>query len=208
MRRIRLAAIAGAVMAIVVFCLLTYRANALFDVTPDETYRMGDWAPFEDGYLIDQTIEHLDGYSLQIIDAEIMTPREYLSAYAKDGATELGIPEDDVPCVLAVTISLHNEGNTDGVVSGYLWRIIPASLNKSYSFDTELFEHVGGVGDTFKVSVGGEATATFAFVRWEDTPYFSRGENIGMRRAAVDDRSFHLTMSMKPVRRLYEFCVS
>lgn len=177
--------------------------NGAAERIPVETYEVGEWLGPEDGYIIDDAIENLDGYFLRIDGARVMTPNEYLAEYGEgDDST---IPNGDAKTVLAITMTIKNEYNEHGGFEAYLWTAVPDSLNTEYRYDSTLFDKAEPTGSVFKVSKGRTVTRTFPFSRGEYPPYFT--DSAGTSQGEVLDRSFHMNMTYRPVTKRFVFSV-
>lgn len=100
------------VLVITMYAVRLYVVNSTAEWVPKETYGMGEWLEPRDGYLVDDVIEDLDGFSLRVDDAKILTPNEYLAEYGHEG--DKWETDGDVPSVLAVTMTIKNEYNKEG----------------------------------------------------------------------------------------------
>lgn len=192
---------AATVLLLFVWGMRVYVVNASAERIPQELYGQGEWLEPGEGYLIDDGVEDLDGFSLRLDGAHIMSPREYIEKYGKHNEAK---PEDDsVKSVLAVTITVKNTSNERGGFEGWLWTVIPASKNCAYSFDADLFTRVEATGGRFRVGLGKEVTRTFPFRRQDLGPYLT--DSAGRSFGKVADRSFHLNITYRPITKRFVF---
>lgn len=175
--------------------------NGVAEQVPLETYSEREWLALDDGYIIDEAIEDLNGYYVRLDGARAMTPNEYLAEYGDaNGST---VSDGDRKTVLAVTMTIKNEHNESGGFEAYLWTVIPDALNTEYRYDAALFDKAEPAGSVFKVSKGREVTRTFPFTRYEYAPYFTDSE--GGVQGEVIHRSFHMNMTYRPITKRFVF---
>lgn len=203
MGRIKVIVCAVGIAAVAAFSVRVAQVNSRAEVIPIERYGKGEWLDPGDGYLIDESYEDMDGFLLRVDQVRVVTPEEYVEEYGSDASALPEGIERGVPSILAVSMTIRNDGNSTGGFEAYLWRVIPEALNKEYSFDEELFSCVEPTGPVFRVGEGKEVARTFPFTCWIDGPYFTEAGM--MRRAEVTDRSFHLNMTSRPVKHVFEF---
>lgn len=204
MKRRRLALWGLAIVLVVAaYSARLYVVNSSAEQVPMETYGVGEWLEPRDGYIVDDMIEDLDGYSLRIDDAKIMTPNEYLSEYGHEDDT--WETDGDVPSVLAVTMTIKNEYNEEGGFEAWLWTAVPESQNCEYRFDDILYDTADDTGSVFRVGKGKQATRTFPFRLQMPGPYFT--DSASWTYLEVSDRTFHINMTYRPVTKRFEFSV-
>lgn len=191
------------VLVITMYAARLNVVNSTAEWVPKETYVMGEWLEPRDGYLVDDVVEDLDGFSLRIDDAKIMTPNEYLSEYGHEGDT--WETDGDLPSVLAVTMTIKNEYNKEGGFEAWLWSAVPASQNCEYRFDDFLYSTADDTGSVFRVGIGKQATRTFPFRLQAPGPYFT--DSASWTYLEVADRMFHINMTYRPVTRQFVFTV-
>lgn len=189
--------------------MVTLRIKAVNDgalVIPEETYGLGTWLDLEDSVKGSREVD-TRGYGFRVDDVEAVTPNGYLERYGRDDVRRLDSIDAEETCVIAMTMTIRNRGNTEGGIKGYLWQLVPETLNNTfYKVDTELFSHavpeLGGV-TAFSVEDGGTSTVTLPFSTMRDPPLF--------RPAGVEERMdvvkgpYRLAMTDMPVRKVLRF---
>ena len=155
----RIISIACILVVLVIYVFLVWRVNASAETVQEQQYEMGSWLPIEDGYIIDETIEHNDGYSIRVDDAEVMSPSEFVAWYGKEGVPVQGLQGSD-DTVLAVTMTIKNEGNTTGGFESFMWQVVPESRDNSYCVDEALFAYVEDTGLSFRIKTDTDVVLT------------------------------------------------
>lgn len=193
----------GAISAIALglYCLSIWHVNTIAEIVPEERYEMGDWLQIENGYIIDEIYEKNDGYSLRIDDARLMSPSEFVERYGKQKVSG-DIPEGRDDTVLAVTMTIKNEGNSEGGFDGFMWQVVPATNDQSYTIDEPLFAFVEDSGVSFKIKENTEHTVTFPFT-WTEEPLFVPFDET--RRGIIKGERFRLALTMRPEWKSLEF---
>ena len=198
------------VMALVLLMLWVgriYAVNASADTIPQEFYEMGEWVPVEDGYIIDEYIERNEGYSFRVNSAEIMSPAEFAARYARDGVdlggTELAKGERSV---LAMSITMRNEGNVGGGIMSYMWRAVSASNDWECKVDDELFSLVEDTGQEFRIGTDKSYTTVFPFTCYVDGPLLSP-TSLEVRDE-IRGREFTMNFTTRPVMKTTYISVS
>lgn len=54
------------------------------------------------------------------------------------------------------TMTIKNEGNTEGGFDGYMWQVVPSSRDQSYFVDESLFAYVEDTGTSFSIKTDTE----------------------------------------------------
>ena len=178
-------------------------ANAL--VIPEVVYHMGDTVSLEGAFVGSPVDERTKGYSIRVDAAEVISPNEYASRYGKDPSARLGSPCDDNPCVLDLTMTFTNDGNTDETsgILGYLWHAVDETRNFDYQLDQFILElsHPELNGSTkFRIAPDTSYTAHTPFAGQVTGPYFQGFEDTYY--ADITSRSFDLIVSNLPEKRI------
>lgn len=113
MRRHDVAVAVMILSVMVAYGVRVYAVNASAERIPHEAYYAGEWLEPRDGYLIDNVVEDLDGFSLRLDGAKVMTANEYLKAYGSTGEVA-SVRDGNAPSVLAVTMTIKNSHNEKG----------------------------------------------------------------------------------------------
>ncbi len=200
-----------------VFCIATillavaariYCVNAFAEHVPDKRYSTGEWVNQGDGYLVDRLSEEADGYAFKINGAEILTPNQYLEKYSRDGVKRLNTPDAQRKSVVVVDMTIKNKTNLGGGVAGYLWYVVPGTLNDYYQLDTELFSHAEpevGDGGQFSVAKGYAHRTHLAFTNLANDGFFSSVDAVS--RQPINSKAFHLRVSARPERKIIDFAI-
>lgn len=191
------------------FCLRVQSVNATAVHVPEEHYAQGEWLDQDSCFLDDKTEEApAASYSYRIERVEVMTPNEYLTRYAKDGTTSIQEEYAEENTVLAVTMTIQNNGSENGGVAAWDWHIVPASNVDDYIADGALFAHVQPeVGEELQFSIkpGSSYTATFPFYGQTNPRYFE--PDTLTHRPVITGTSFRLVMTNLPTRKVFDLSV-
>lgn len=199
--RCALLLIVVAVIAVRV-CVVNLQAEHV----PEIQYGKGDWVKQGEGYLIDRTIEHADGYEYRINGVKIMTPNQYLKKYSKDKTTSVRSKDADRKSVVVVDMTIRNLSNVDGGVIGYLWYVVPDAMNDYYQLDTELFSHAEpevGESAMFSVEKGCAHRTHLAFSNIATDGFLTSIDEVS--RQPVSAASFQMRISARPERKVVRF---
>lgn len=189
-------------VALLVTCIWGYRVwsvNVTAETIPRVFYEMGDWIPVEDGYIIDELIERNDGYYFRVNGAEAMSPKEFVRRFGENGCKFNPPKMSDRKTVLAVSLTIRNDDNTDGGLESFMWNVISADNDCSYQVDDSLFSCVEEVGQRFRIKEGTEHTTVFPFVAQMPPDYFSQSD--GYRLGEVIGDEFTLNFTVRPVKK-------
>lgn len=173
--------------------------NAQAESIPRIYYETGEWIPVEDGYIVDELVEKNDGYFFRINGAEIMSPKEFVTRFSKDDLQIESIDESDDQTVLAVSITMRNDCNTEGGLESFMWSVISDSNNCEYRVSDRLFKYVEDVGQRFRIREGTEYTTVFPFMSQTPPQYLSSPYDYG-HGTVLGDR-FTLNLTVRPVKK-------
>ena len=204
----RMAIYALLFVAVAAIAMRVYVVNIQAEHVPEIQYGKGDWVKQGEGYLIDRTIEHADGYEYKINWVKIMTPNQYLKEYSKDGATSIRSKDADRRSVVVVDMTIKNQGNVGGGVIGYLWYVVPDTMNDYYQLDTELFSHVEpevGESAMFAVEKGCAHRTHLAFSNITTDGFLTSMDEVS--RQLVSATSFQMRISARPERKVIRFAM-
>lgn len=93
--------VVGIIMLVIIYRVQYIKANEKYKEAPVKFYRMGEEVPFERDITMDFTME---GYSIKVNDAEVMTYEEFLKKYNIEGTNNM--PDK----VYDVSVTLKNKG--------------------------------------------------------------------------------------------------
>ncbi len=153
------------VLCILIFCVWAfniYRVNSTVEKVPQEVHPMGQWVEYGDNFY-DKATENRNGYSVKVVDAEIVAFDEFLKqnniSVFKD--EELFKPE----YIYDVTVVVRNENNTTSGIS--MIDTTLNSINNIMQVDFDVFDALypqlnGSI--SFSVKPGTEMEFHFPFV--------------------------------------------
>lgn len=130
--------IAG-ILLLALLCLRIYAVNSHDYTYPIEHHPVGEWVDLSGTFFYDKALEHLDGYSICVQDARIVSYNEYIALYGLDPAQQVDSPTYDEPGIVCVTMVLKNEGNSDGMFSMLDAKLYPQGGITGYQADGSLW---------------------------------------------------------------------
>lgn len=177
------------------------RANENAETIPQRYYKMGEWLEVEDGYLIDEVIEQNMGYAFRVNAAEIMTPQEFISKFAQKDASSFVVPDCNKKSVLALSITIKNDGNSTGGIESFMWDCIASTNDWDCRVDDELFALVENSGQRFRIKDGSEYTTIFPFTCQVQPPYLSIVDGDMYPRGTIKGSQFELSFTRRPIEK-------
>ena len=186
------------VLVIAILAVRIVYVNVRFSAPAVEEYQVGEWAELKGAFTTDRDYELTDGYALRVDGAEILSPNEYLDRYARDGARS--VEEGDRPYLVVVDLTVRNDGNSNGHISAYNWRMISPSGDDSLTVASDLWDHVNKGMDTtaaFVVAEGTEVTTRVPFYAQRGSEYF---QPFRMEYPDVPPGAYRLRFTNAPVK--------
>lgn len=176
----------------------------------EEHHAMGEWVEL-DGAFIDSATEETDGYAIRVIDAEIMSYREYAERYGIEG-TE--VPDDealDAQSILCLTIEMRNDNEEEGgsIFLGEA-KLIPNGLPTTYNYSGSVWavsnSNMGAASLYIGVLAG---TSTVQYIPYAtgasgDTPADGERYTTDLPEAS----GYTLVVSNAPVRHIIDITVN
>lgn len=200
--RIALACVA-ALVCIGLIARIAY-VNLAAPRIPVDMHALGEEVTPGEAFLSDKAEDYAGDYTFCITEAKLMTPNEYLNAYAKDGTTS--VDRGDERSVLAVTLRLRNDGTEAGGIDSYLWKVVPSSKNASLDPDESLWIHTEPEMEqlsAFALHPGQSWEFVIPFVNSGDPPFFE--DSTDWRRLVLDETSYEFILTNMPVSKRIAF---
>lgn len=195
-------------VAAIAVVLRIYILNVGAEHVPEQWFSKGEWVEQGKGYLIDRKVENANGYEYRVNGVEVLTPNEYLQRYSKDGTKKIDSEDANRKSVVVIDMTIENQSNVDGGVIGYLWYVVPDTLNDYYQLDTELFAHAEPeVGDSamFSVERGYSHRTHLAFSNIANDGLLTPTDKV--LRQPIHAPSFQMRISARPERKMIRFSV-
>lgn len=206
------------VVAVLAVALIAWRivaVNQNAEQQQTEVYEMNEWVPFEgafSGYYLEAT----EGYALRVVSASIMTPRQYLEHFSKQGLDlsqglkgtykDLTLESMDEPSVLALGVEVKNEGNKEGYMAALNWKAISVDRpERALTCDWDLWGYVDESmleQPSFTINPDSEYETHIPLSEESNPRYFETFDDVS--RTVLQPGKYQLILTNVPVRKTIE----
>lgn len=210
----RLLVAAAAFVAVGVFALRVWSINADAAQISVETHDLGEEIDL-DGAFCEYSSENTEGYTIEVVGATEMTPREYAESYASGEVdtdeeiaalfeTDDSSDSADAKTEIVLEVKVTNNGSDDGHIHALSWRLVPtATKDSEWQCDFEVWAIAnpaiaGQIG--FSIKPNSSMTLFIPFSRSENAGFMEK-QDYGHKVLATQE-SYELIISNQPVRHV------
>lgn len=208
----------GGIAGAIVIALLAWRiasVNQDAEQQRIEVYEMNEWVSF-DGAFSGYRLEATEGYSLRVMSASIMTPRQYLECFSKEKPDltqklkgtymDLAVESMDKPSVLVLSVQLKNEGNKEGYMAALNWKAVSVTRPEiALTCDWDLWGYVDESmleQPSFTINPDSEYETQIPLSEEGSPRYFETFDDVS--RIVLQPGKYQLILTNVPVRKIIE----
>lgn len=197
----RIALVAVLVLVAVVARIVYVNATAIPSY-PVVHYSMGEWVDLDGAFHMTSSNENTQGYSVRVSSAEKMSRNEYIERYGTDPSKVIeGLDADSV---IAITLDVRNEGNSDGAMLIFETKLIPDRKNEYFIRDKELWpEKETVLAGTLCMYLSIQENSEYTTVIPYKTNVIDQ-DGYSQYERDITDTSFELVLSSAPVRKVVD----